>query len=83
MYFNLSHVGVGAGNDLLEFSDMLDFKGTGTLGNHILNFLEHFVQFFFLMWVSTMKIISKLYYILTKNKMSVKLCFTCLLWTSY
>lgn len=48
MYCNLSHIGVGAGNDLIEFSDMFEFEGTETLQNHILNFLEHFFYIFFL-----------------------------------
>ena len=47
MYCNLSHVKVGAGNDLLEVSDMLDFEGTVSLGDHILNFLENILYSFF------------------------------------
>jgi len=46
MYCTLSHVKVGAGNDLLEFSDMLDFEGTEAVGNHILNFLENIFAIF-------------------------------------
>jgi len=41
MYCTLPHVKVGAGNGLFEFSDMRDFEGTETLGNHTLNFLEN------------------------------------------
>jgi len=48
MYCNLSHVRVGAGNDLIGFTDVFEFEGTEMLQNHILNFLEHFFFYNFL-----------------------------------
>ena len=38
---------VGVGNDLLQLSSTLDFEGSDTSGNRILNFL-HFSYDFFL-----------------------------------
>jgi len=44
---------------------MIDFEGTDTMGNHIQNFVCNFSYSFFLMQVSTLKILSiKLYYTL-------------------
>ena len=78
MYCNLSHVRVGAGNDLIGFTDVFEFEGTEMLQNHILNFLEHFFFYNFLyifftfflslIWVSTMEIIFKLYCVLSKKQ---------------
>lgn len=39
------HVAAGAGNVLLQLSDMLDFEGTETLGNSILNYLQFACDF--------------------------------------
>jgi len=43
--------------DHRKLSDLLDFAGTETLGNRILNFLRHFSCFFSVVYVSTRKIL--------------------------
>jgi len=47
---------MGAVNDILKLSDMLEFEGTETRGNHILNF-KHLSYDFFLIYVSTTEIL--------------------------
>jgi hypothetical protein len=67
---NLPHVRVGldAEIDLLHFSDILDFEGTGTLGNRNSPFQQQFAHDFFLISVSADKILYiKMYCVRTKQ----------------
>jgi len=69
---NLLHVRAGVGNHLLHPSNMLDFEGTETTGNRILNFLRRSSYDFFLIQAYTLKILCfKLYCKLT-NKRNVR-----------
>jgi hypothetical protein len=42
LYNNLSHVRVGAGNNTVQLSDKLAFKGNGTPLNRVLIFYDNF-----------------------------------------
>jgi len=74
---NLAHIGIGAVNDFLQLSDMLEFEGTETRGHHILNF-RHLSYDFFPIYVSTTEILyTEPYCILTNKIKSFIHSFTC------
>jgi hypothetical protein len=64
-------VGLGAGNDLLQLSDVRDFEGTGTLGNGSPPFNRQFSRGFFRISVSTVKILYCAVYEQNKFELSV------------
>lgn len=54
---NLPRVRAGVANHHLQLSNMLDFEGTETTGNRILNFLRCFSYDLFLIQVYTLQIL--------------------------
>ena len=57
MLYSVQRFIVGVGNDLRHISEMLDFEGTETPGNHILNLQRHNFYGCFPIQVSTKKIL--------------------------
>ena len=47
MQYNLPHVTVSVGSDLLQLPRMLDCEETEKPGNRTVNFLQHFSYYFF------------------------------------
>jgi len=69
LYNNLLHCRVGVGNNPVQLSDRLEFKGTGIPLNLVLISYENFHTTIFLIQVSTTKTVcTKMYRTLTEKR---------------
>jgi hypothetical protein len=55
LYNNLPHVRLGVGNNPVQLSDRLEFKGTGTPLNRVLISYDNFHKTIFLIRISKVK----------------------------